>query len=59
MKTFLTAAAFFAVSLVVSGFVYEQIEYTATEAYSRDTARVGHDNPVDGRLGWSPDLEEE
>lgn len=58
MKTFLTAAVFFGVALAVTAFVYEQVEYSATEAFSRDSARVGHVNPVDGRLGWSPDLEE-
>ena len=56
MKMFLTAAAFFGLSLTATGFFYEQIEYTATEAFSLESARVGHENPVDGRLGWSPDL---
>lgn len=56
MKTFLAAAVFVVVAVAVSGFVYESIEYTATEAFSMESARVGHVNPVDGRLGWSPDL---
>lgn len=56
MKTFLAAAIFYAVGVAVTGFLYERVSYSATEAYSTDTVRVGHVNPVDGRLGWSPDL---
>ena len=58
MKTFLTAAVFFGLVLTATAFLYEQLEYTATEAFTTESARVGHENPVDGRLGWSPDLEE-
>lgn len=56
MKTFLAAALFFVAAVAVSGLVYENIEYSATEAFSMESARVGHDNPVGGRLGWSPDI---
>lgn len=56
MKAFFAAAAFFGLALAGTGLVYEQMAYTATEAYSEESARVGHVNPVDGRLGWSPDL---
>ena len=57
MKAFLAAAVFFGLALAGTGLFYEQVEYTATEAYSAESVRVGHENPVDGRLGWSPDLE--
>lgn len=56
MKTFLAALAAFAVLVAVTGFAFERINYTATEAYSADSARVGRENPVGGRLGWSPDV---
>jgi hypothetical protein len=56
MKAFLAALLFFGVALTATGFVFrEAISYTATEAYSTPSARVGHVNPVDGRLGWTPD----
>jgi hypothetical protein len=56
MKVFLASGVFFGLALAGTGLVYERIAYSATEAYSAESARVGHDNPVDGRLGWSPDL---
>lgn len=52
MKAFLVSLATFAVLVAGTGFVYVAASLTATEAYSRESARVGHDNPVDGRLGW-------
>ena len=52
MKAFLLSLATFVVLVAATGFVYVAASLTATEAYSRDSARVGHDNPVDGRLGW-------
>jgi hypothetical protein len=52
MKAFLLSVAIYAVLVAVTGFVFVTANLTATEAYSRDSVRVGHDNPVDGRLGW-------
>lgn len=52
MKAFLLSAAIYGVLVAVTGFVFVAASLTATEAYSRDSVRVGHDNPVDGRLGW-------
>lgn len=52
MKAFLLSVAIYAVLVAVTGFVFVTASLTATEAYSRDSVRVGHDNPVDGRLGW-------
>jgi hypothetical protein len=56
MKMFLAAVLFFGLAVAVTGFIYEQVSYTASEAFSTESARVGHTNPVDGRLGWSPDV---
>lgn len=55
MKAFLAALLFVAIGMIVTGAVYETFTLTASEAYSRPSARVGHDNPAGGRLGWSPD----
>ena len=52
MKVFLVSLASFVVLVAVTGLVYVQVSATAAEVYSRDSARVGHDTPVDGRLGW-------
>lgn len=56
MKIFLAAAAFYVVAVALTGFVSERVSYSATNAFSADGVRVGHESPVDGRLGWSPDL---
>lgn len=53
MKAFVASVVFFVVAVAISGFVYSSISTTATEVYSLDSARVGHTNPVDGRLGWT------
>ncbi|MCA1940049.1 MAG: hypothetical protein LDL26_03545 [Caenispirillum bisanense] len=57
MKAFLASVAFVLAVMAVTGVAFELFAVSATSAYSRDSARVGHENPVDGRLGWSPDLE--
>lgn len=57
MKAFLASVAFVLAVMAVTGVAFELFAVSATSAYSRDSARVAHENPVDGRLGWSPDLE--
>lgn len=57
MKAFLSSLAFVLVSMGLTAAVFEGFALTATEAHSTSSVRVGHENPVDGRLGWSPDLE--
>ena len=53
MKAFLVAGVFFVAMVAVSAFSYGRLGESATEAYSSDSVRVGHDNAVDGRLGWA------
>lgn len=57
MKAFLSATAFVLVVMGITAAAFEMLTLTATEAYSTSSVRVGHENPVDGRLGWSPDVE--
>lgn len=52
MKIFLTSLVAYAVIIAVAGYAYTSISATASETYSLDSARVGHDNDVSGRLGW-------
>lgn len=54
MKAFLAALAFFCIALIATGIVYRYgISVTATEAYSRDSARPG-ESGAEGRAGWDP-----
>ena len=57
MRAFIASVVFFIAAVAVSGFVYTSVSATATEVFSLDSARVGHVNPVDGRLGWTPEAE--
>ncbi|WP_404383799.1 hypothetical protein [Caenispirillum salinarum] len=57
MKAFLSSLAFVLVSMGLTAIVFEGFAVTATEAHSTSSARVDHESQVDGRLGWSPDLE--
>lgn len=59
MKAFLSATVFVLALMAVTGVIFEVFTVTATEAYSTESVRVGHENPVDGRLGWAPDVEDE
>lgn len=52
MRVFLVSLASFAALTAATGLAYVQVSATATQAYSSDSVRVGHDNFVDGRLGW-------
>lgn len=56
MKSFLSALVFYAVIIAATGFIYTRINYTTTDAYSTESARVGHESEAnyDGRLGWTP-----
>ena len=55
MKIFLASLAAYAVIVGVTGYGYTAISTTATATYARESARVGHDNDVSGRLGWEAD----
>lgn len=59
MKAFLSSLAFVLVSMGITAIVFEAFTLSSTEAYSTSSVRVGHENPVGGRLGWSPDVEGE
>lgn len=52
MKIFLASLATYAIIVAVVGYAYTGISATATETYSLESVRVGHDNDVSGRLGW-------
>ncbi|GAA0567548.1 hypothetical protein [Caenispirillum bisanense] len=53
MKAFLAALAFVAVTMTVTGLGYNVISVSATDAFSRESARVERQAPVDGRLDWA------
>lgn len=53
MRAFLVSLASFCVLVAVTGLVYVQLSASATDSYSTDSVRVGHQAPVDGRLGSS------
>jgi len=56
MKAFLAALVFFAAVAAVTGVLFESINLTATEAYSLESARPGHDGDVEHRPGFAPDV---
>ncbi len=58
MKAFVASVVFFVAAVAISGFVYTSFSATASEVFSLDSVRVGHDNPVDGRLGWTREVPE-
>jgi hypothetical protein len=52
MKAFLSALAFFCLALVATGLLFQYgIVYTATDAYSLDSARPGSSD-AEERPGW-------
>jgi len=57
MKAFASALAFYAALMVLTGLAFEYaFSLTATEAYSLDSVRVGHDLPVTERPGFGKGL---
>lgn len=58
MKTFLAAAAFYVVALVLTGIGYDLLGVPARDAFSADSARVELAAPPDGRLGWAAERDE-
>lgn len=59
MKAFLASLAVVILLAFGTYWVFENtISVTATEAYSRETARPGHDETVEMRPGFAPDVAE-
>ena len=59
MKAFLASLAVFALLAVGTAWVFENwIGVTATQAYSRDSARPEVDNTVAARPGFAPNVAE-
>jgi len=57
MKAFLSALVFCALLVTGTGLLFEYgITVSATDAYSLDSVRVGGDEPVSDRPGWSEDF---
>ena len=53
MRMFLAALLVFGLAVAATAFGYGTIQRNATDAYSTESARVGHRAPPDGRLGWA------
>ncbi len=59
MKSFLAALLFFAAVLTAALVGYPFLGVSSSDAFARDSARVDHLAPRDGRLGWMPGADAE